>query len=247
MLLIALHVPLGLLLYQYRLLAWIHPIAALPLGLFFAVRKDQKLERVAYVAAYIVGAEVLWRMARAAEVFWEFGKYAVALMMTIALLRRRQWTLPTWPLVYLLFLVPGSLLTLFSDTLGEAKDKLSFNMSGPLLLFVCCWFFSCVRLTPVNVKKLLILLAIPVVSVLMTSLFYTVTIENIEFTSESNMLTSGLLRSEPGLVDARIGSVSLPNALPVVQEQLSRNSVHQWFRVAVRGPERINIFSRWNV
>jgi len=202
LLLIALHIPLGLLLYQYRVLTWIHPIAVLVLGLFFAIRKNQKLERVAYLAAYIVGSEVLWRMART-EVFWEFGKYAVALIMMVALVRRRQWRLPPWPSVYLLFLVPGSMLTVLGDTLGDAKDKISFNMSGPLLLFVSCWFFSSVRLTPAMVKRLLTLLAVPVISVLMISLFYTVTVENIEFGHESNLITSGFFG--PNQVSSMLG------------------------------------------
>jgi O-Antigen ligase len=201
-LLTILHIPLGLLLYRSSVLAMMHPLAVLSLGLYFAVRKDQKIERVAYVAAYIVGAEVLWRMARI-DIFWEFGKYAAALIMIVALVRRQQWKLPAWPLIYLIFLVPACLLTIIGDGLSDAKDKLSFNMSGPFLLFVSCWFFSCLQINPVKLKRLLITITLPLISVAAISLFFTVTIENIEFGTESNFLTSGFFG--PNQVSSMLG------------------------------------------
>ena len=164
LLLILLHVPLGLLLYRSTSLALIHPLAVVISGLYFAVRRDEGLEKVAYIAAYIIGAEVLWRMAQA-EIYWEFGKYAVALIMMVALVRRSRWNLPKWPLIFLVLLIPACLSTMLADGLADAKDKLSFNMSGPFLLFVSCWFFSHVQITPVQLKKLLIYITIPLVSV----------------------------------------------------------------------------------
>ncbi len=190
LLLILLHVPLGLLLYRSTSLALIHPLAVLITGLYFAVRRDAELEKVAYVAAYIIGAEVLWRMAQA-EIYWEFGKYAVALIMIVALVRRSRWNLPKWPLIFLVLLIPACLSTMFADGLSDAKDKLSFNMSGPFLLFVSCWFFSHVQITLLQLKKLLIYITIPLVSVAFVSLFYTVTIENIDFFNDSNYIVSG--------------------------------------------------------
>ena len=180
----------------------IHPIAVLLVGMYFALRRDQKIERVAYVVAYIVGAEVLWRMARA-EMLWEFGKYAVALIMVTALVRRRLWRMPVWPLMFLIFLLPASLMTAFSEPLGDAKDMLSFNMSGPFLLFVSCWFFSAAKMPWPKVKKMLLLIAIPIVSIAVISLFFTVMIENIKFGTESNYLTSGFFG--PNQVSSMLG------------------------------------------
>jgi O-Antigen ligase len=196
------HVPLGLLLYRSSMLALAHPLAVLSLGLYFAIRKNEKIERAAYVAAYLVGAEVLWRMG-SSPIFWEFGKYAAASIMITALARRRHWKMPSLPLLYFALLIPASFLTIIGNSLTDARAKLSSNMSGPLLIFVTCWFFSHVRLKGTQLKKLLTLIAVPLISVAIMSLFYTVTIEDIQFTNESNWLTSGGFG--PNQVSAMLG------------------------------------------
>src|SRR5205085_6313093 len=80
-LLILLHIPLGVLLYNRASLGLIHPLVCFAVGMRRALlAKEESLVRVAEVAAYIVGAEVLWRMTRV-PIFWEFGKYSVAIIM----------------------------------------------------------------------------------------------------------------------------------------------------------------------
>ena len=77
-LLIALaHLPLGLLLYNISFASILHPIGVLLIGLYWATNRRFKLDRVVLAVAYIVGAEVLWRMA-GVPIFWEFGKYGCA-------------------------------------------------------------------------------------------------------------------------------------------------------------------------
>lgn len=190
LLLTILHIPLGLLLYRSSALALFHPLLTFFLGLYFAVRKHERLERVAYLAAYIVGSEVLWRMAQS-PIPWEFGKYSVSIIMIVALIQRGYWNIPTPPLFYLGFLIPACLLTLMINNLADSRSQLSFNMSGPLLLFISCWFFSHLKINIPRLRRLLLMIVIPLVSVAVTALFYTFTIEDIEFGTESNIETSG--------------------------------------------------------
>jgi hypothetical protein len=185
-----LHIPLGLVLYRTGNLALLHPLIVFFVGLRVACLKSEKIEKTAYAVAYLIGAEVLWRMA-ALPLPWEFGKYAAALIMVAALVRRDLWKIPTSPLLYILLLVPACLLTIENRGFGEARGLISSNMSGPLLLFVAGWFFSHLRVTPATLKKLLFFIILPVVSVAVTTLFYTVTVEDIVFTNESNFATSG--------------------------------------------------------
>lgn len=192
LLLTILHIPLGLVLYRLGALGAIHPLIVLLLGLYLAFRKSVKIERVAFVAAYLIGAEVLWRMSgAAAAVGWEFGKYGAAVLMIVALAQRGHWKIPTMPLLYLIFLLPSCLLTLTGSEFENAREKLSFNMSGPFLLFVACWFFSHVRINQFQLKKLLLMIAVPLVSVAVATLFYAVTVPDIQFGNESNFATSG--------------------------------------------------------
>ncbi|MEP7037849.1 MAG: O-antigen ligase family protein [Acidobacteriota bacterium] len=190
LLLTFLHIPLGILIYRINGLAVIHQLAVLSLGLYLASRKREKLEKVAYVAAYLIGVEVLWRMGLS-SIIWEFGKYAAGLIMIIALVQRGFTKIPKLPLLYIAFLLPACLLTVFTESLSSSKAKISFNMSGPFLIFVSCWFFSHLKVNMIQLKYLLLSIAIPMISVAITTLFFTVTAKDIKFTDESNFATSG--------------------------------------------------------
>lgn len=187
---VLLHIPLGLLLYRSSFLALLYPASVFCYGLYCGINKKERLEKVAYVGAYLVGAEVLWRMAES-SIFWEFGKYGTAAIMIVALIQRGCWRIPKLPLIYFALLLPSVLLTLMNNSLSEARGKISFNLSGPFSLFVSCWFFSHVIVGRQQIKKILVTLTIPIVSVAVTTLFYTVTTPVINFTTESNHALSG--------------------------------------------------------
>ncbi|MCC7308493.1 MAG: hypothetical protein IT173_13085, partial [Acidobacteria bacterium] len=72
--LVILHFPLGLFDYYAGPAALLHPAAAFGLGLYWALQKKVRLQRVALAVGYLVGVEILWRMAQV-PIFWEFGKY----------------------------------------------------------------------------------------------------------------------------------------------------------------------------
>jgi hypothetical protein len=184
------HVPLGILVYSVGQLSVLHPIGVLSLGLYWAARADVKLERVALAIAYLIGAEVLWRMAQV-PIWWEFGKYGALAIAVVALVRRNHFSIPALPLIYLIALIPGCLLTVSEFAPERARDIISSNMSGPVLLLVSCWFFSFVRFTPVQLRRVVFAIIVPLVSVAFATLFFTVTAEEIQFTGESNFATSG--------------------------------------------------------
>ena len=189
-LLTLLHIPLGISLYNVGPLAILHPLAAFLVGLKWAIRKDVRLAQVALAAGYIIGAEVLWRMA-GVPVFWEFGKYGSAIIMVVALIRRSSIRIPHLPLVYFVALLPSCILTLIQLGASGGKEMVSTNLSGPFLLVVSALFFSNTSLSLVELRRLCIAIVIPLVSVGCVSLFYTVSTENIVFNGESNFVTSG--------------------------------------------------------
>jgi len=184
------HIPLGVLLYNAGSFAVVHPLAILVLGLYWATQKRYSLSTVAIAAGYIIGGEVLWRMAHV-PIYWEFGKYGSIFIMVVALFARRKTKIPKLPLIYFFALIPSCLLTLTNLYPEDPRDKLSFNMSGPLFLAVSCWFFSHVRTNVPQVRRILLAVVAPLLSVACVTLFYTVTSENIEFNAESNFATSG--------------------------------------------------------
>lgn len=197
-----LHIPLGVLVYRLGPLALLHPIAVFSVGLYWAAQKHIKIERVALVIAYLVGMEVLWRMAQV-PTFWEFGKYGSAAIAIVALVRRRHYKIPKLALIYFVVLLPACVLTLIEFDWSRSQATLSTNMSGPGFLLVCSWFFSNIRMTVAQLRQLFCAIAVPLVSVASATLFYTVTIEGIQFGSEGNLITSGGFG--PNQVSAALG------------------------------------------
>ena len=196
------HIPLGVFLYNASSLALIHPFAVFFIGLRRALRAEEKLERLAPIIIYLVGSEVLWRMAQI-PIFWESGKYVSAAIMIIALVRRRCWKIPTLALLYFVSLIPSCIMTISSRPMVSVRDMLSFNMSGPFLLFISCWFCSYLKVDWEQLKSYFFTLIIPLMSVAVTTLFYTVTAPVIVFNTESNHATSGGFG--PNQVSAMLG------------------------------------------
>lgn len=184
------HLPLGVLLYNAGPFAVLHPIAVFSTGMVWAFRRRFKLERVALAVGYLIGTEVLWRMAKV-PVPWEFGKYGSAAIIFIALMNRRPFKIPQLPLIYIVALIPACIFPIIELNLSNARDIISFTLSGPLLLAMSCWFFANIKTTPLRLRQMMFAILIPLLSVACTTLFYTVTAEDIHFNTESNFATSG--------------------------------------------------------
>ena len=69
------------------IVATVHALTILALGLWFILRDKQPF-RLIYLTGYIAGADVLWRMTKAA-VFWEFSKYLLCLLFILGMLKWR--------------------------------------------------------------------------------------------------------------------------------------------------------------
>jgi hypothetical protein len=183
-----LHPPLALLIYRSELVAALHAFATLAVGLGWAMSGRRQFHRVAYVGAYIAGAEVLWRMKGA--VFYEFGKYATAAIFITAMLRSRRLKGPGLATLYILLLLPSVMLVNFDD-FSVARKDISFYMSGHLALIASAWFFSQLKFSAEQTYRTLLAIIGPTVGLAAVTLFSTVTNPNIVFTGESNLETSG--------------------------------------------------------
>ncbi len=186
--LLAIHLPLGPLLRHSPVLATIHALLALAIAL--ALVAGKRIERVAYGIAYIAGAEVLWRAGHA-HVFWEYGKYACALVLICGIARtaRLRWYFP--PLIYFALLVPSILVNLTADPWVEVRDDVSFNLSGPFVLMLALWFFRQIRLNRAQFRTMMAFLLAPIVSVTAMASYSTLTSGAIDFSDASNFAASG--------------------------------------------------------
>ncbi len=185
----AAHVPLAILMSRNANLATLHVLLTIGGALWLAL-SSEKIESVAYAAAYITGAEVLWRMT-GAELFWEIGKYGVAAIFIVAMIRHWRVKPAILPIVYFALLLPSALLTIQSSTLGESRLLLSSNLSGPFSLMVAGCFFSQLSLTRKDLLRIFLLLIGPVVGIATVAVLGLTTLEDIVFTNESNFDASG--------------------------------------------------------
>jgi hypothetical protein len=186
---ILIHPFLALAMSASSLLATAHAILTICVGLIFAVfSKDER--KAIYVTAYMVGAEVLWRMTNAG-VFWEVGKYAVSAVLLIALIRNRRLNIAAFSTLYFLLLLPSTIYTINSSSLSDARSLISFNLSGPLSLMVCAWFFKAVPITRLQLQRMVMILIAPVTGIAAIAIYSTFTHRTILFTDTSNFISSG--------------------------------------------------------
>jgi len=138
-----------------------------------------------------------------ANVYWEVGKYGLAAIFLVAILRSGRLSGPVLPFVYLLLLVPASLITLGEVGPAGSHDLLSGNLSGPIALMVAAWFFSRVKLSKTELQRLLLALISPVVGVAAYAVFHMQAVAKLTFNNQSSLATSGGFG--PNQVSATLG------------------------------------------
>jgi hypothetical protein len=194
------HAALGVLLNQYSILAPLH--AALTLAVGVRLASSEEPGWAAAVLGYIAGSEVLWRMTTD-RLPWELGKYAVILVCIVAVIRAGGLQALVGPLLFFSLLLPSVALTMLDFNAEEARQQISFNLSGPLALVICAGFFRQVRLSSVHVQRMMLALIGPVVSIAAIAVFGILTAPEITFNTESNFATSGGFG--PNQVSAMLG------------------------------------------
>ncbi len=200
---ILLHIPLALLMVQYAPLSTFHAYVTIAAAIIACLLG--RLDIAAAAAAYITGAEVLWRMTDA-SIFWEFGKYATILTCIIGIFRTGLRNI-TLPFLYFLLLIPSAILTAEASSISAARNELSFNLSGPLTLFASVCFFSGLRLNKHQFGRILIALVGPITGIVTIAISFTLAASQIYFSDESNPVTSG--GYGPNQVSAMLGMGAL--------------------------------------
>lgn len=186
---IALHAPLALWMQTESITVWAHGVFLLALGCWWALDPTRP-ERVAYVAAYITGSEVLWRMVTDA-LPWETAKFGLVLIYSAALLSQFGLKSLLVPALCFSLLLPSIAITANQADPALLRGMLSFNLSGPFSLVMSAAFFWRLKLVPAYVHRLFLVLLAPLVAIGAIVVFNIMTAEKIEFSFESNPQTSG--------------------------------------------------------
>lgn len=111
------------------------------IGVFAVATVSLRWEHSLWACSYLCGCEVLWRAA-GAVFLWEGAKYGIIAVAVITLIRYPQAKKSMWPLVYIGALAPGSIATAYLEPFAQARQLLSANCSGPIVLAICCLAFG---------------------------------------------------------------------------------------------------------
>jgi hypothetical protein len=189
LLFVILHAPLGLALKLVPYLSTLHALISLAVVLMLVIRRYPTVWVVAG-CAYLVGSETLWRMTDA-RVFWEFGKYALILVVLVTLCLRRPWITSYLPIFYLALLLPGVLLTMLAiSDLNLLRQTISFDLSGPVAYAACSLLLLRRKLTRNEVLRCLAAMLAPIAAVA-TLAFFGISTTKVEFGASSNFDASG--------------------------------------------------------
>jgi hypothetical protein len=199
--LLLLHMVLARVEKGHALLVMLHGLAALGAALLYGTNPRHP-KRTIQAVAYICGAEVLWHMcARSGALPWEFGKYAIVMVMFVAILRRGQ---VSWlPLLYFALLLPSVALTLFQLDVFSAREAVSASLSGPLAIAASLAFMSQVKLSRQQACNALLCFIVPLAGVAFLCYAGTFGASAVSFGSSSIKAASGGFG--PNQVSAALG------------------------------------------
>ena len=128
-----------------------------------------------------------------ASVFWEFGKYGVIFFIMLGFIINREKKYKISPLMffYLLFLIPSLMLTLQNQSFELWRRTISFNLSGPMTLFISSIYFRYRTINKIELANIFRMFMLPLVSLIIIILIRAPSFEDIEFTTEANFQLSG--------------------------------------------------------
>lgn len=193
LLLIVIHVAIGFGIYVFSPLAKFYFLATIGTFLFYLFKNGNKNNEALYGAAYITGAEVLFRMTDASPIpIYEAGKYGVIGFILLGLFfsGTSRKSGPYW--LYLLLLIPGIIYA--SSTLGydtNFRKAIIFNLSGPFCLGIAALYCIDRKITRKQLQYIIWSLLMPTVALGVYLLFYTPDTRDILTGTGSNFAASG--------------------------------------------------------
>jgi O-antigen ligase len=183
------HLVLGALLLS-GLIAKAYSFLILFFGVLYIIRNKNENNEAIYWSAYLVGGEVLFRMA-GGMIFYELPKYAVMVFLFVGLVvEKRRHHVSLSYLIYILLLLIGIAFVdiPFSESIRKA---IAFNLSGPILLGVSAIYFYRRPLSLSTLMDMLFYMVLPIISMLTLLYFRTPSLSEISFGGEANFETSG--------------------------------------------------------
>ncbi|MDO9037314.1 MAG: O-antigen ligase family protein, partial [Lutibacter sp.] len=185
----ALHLVLGGLVLS-GLIAKAYSLLIVFFGVLYIIRNKNENNEAMHWSAYLVGAEVLFRMA-GGMIFYELPKYAILVFLFTGLIvEKRQHHISLSYLIYILLLLIG--IAFVNIPFDESIRKaIAFNLSGPILLGVSAIYFYKRPLALSSFMDMLFYMLLPIISMLTLLYFRTPSLSEIAFGGGASFEASG--------------------------------------------------------
>ncbi len=190
---IGLHVLIGLLIFQFKILGELYFYGIISYFLFriLTVSPKYKSFEIVKACAYILGAEVILRMT-GSGLFYEASKYLVITLSTFGLFYQGLNKKASIYLVYILLLIPSIYVSLYLIDVGNnIRKAIAFNLSGPVTLGIAALFCFNIKLTKNQLEKVINFILFPLISTLVYIITYNPDVSSIATGTASNFAASG--------------------------------------------------------
>lgn len=178
------HLLLGMALERSQAISTAHAVLTFLVGLYILFKRRTP-QNIFYFAAYVIGAEVVWR-ATNARIFWETGKYLTIFVLLMMLLFYKRSTIPVPAVLFFMMLLISTPTILLTTSLTELRDYVSFYLSGPLLIAVSLIAFSNFSITDDQLTRLCRFMLVPLFALSGAVFMGVASAEGIQFINDSN-------------------------------------------------------------
>lgn len=185
------HVILGIVFFQFRFLSSYYGFLIVAMAIYFIlILPDPKGLIPLFASAYIIGIEVLLRMAKA-SLFWEFGKYSILLFLLLGFVRKNKTSSIYFPIFFYFILLLPSIIQLPIGSINIWRQYIAFNLSGPACLFISAIYFYNTNLKKEEVQDVLLCALLPIISMGVFIMFKMPEFSTYRFLPYSDPNTSG--------------------------------------------------------
>jgi hypothetical protein len=189
--LIGIHIVIGFAIFILPFLAKVYAFLIIVVGIIVLLKSRNNNNEALFLAAYLVGAEVLLRMKDGVPLY-EFGKYGVMFFLLLGMIYQgfSKGAFIYW--LFIVVLLPGvfySFFTLSSDT--NIRKAILFNISGPLTLAVTAIYCFKRQIALKDLNNVILAIGLPILSLLFYLFFYAPSIKEVVTGTNSNFATSG--------------------------------------------------------
>lgn len=189
--LLILHGGIGVVIFLFPFLSKIYSLGLFGFGVYYLLKTQNKNNEALFLSAYVVGAEVLFRMTDG-MFFNEYAKYSIMIFLFIGMIYTGFSKKAYLYWFFLILLVPGIVLsTVTLSFQADIRKAIAFNISGPVCLGVSAIYCYRRNISLDRLRQILTASCFPLVVILVYLYLYTPSVKDVVTNTQSNFETSG--------------------------------------------------------